>query len=181
MTWPDHADIDSPKPGPRGELVVTEAYWLYGILKISLILFPIGFYWTTRDIGSDSPALLLIDLPLYVIAAMGVSDLFRRRRYSFFPKEQRVEIEGFSLSGGRFAGTFPYSQIGTEVVSRWVLARPTHKRYFAMFKFPGIQVAFFSSPRQDEVMAAMPRLLSQLGLTEEPNQPPQPMPLKRHG
>lgn len=175
MKWPDHADINAPISGTRGELVMTEAYWLYGILKISLIFIPVGFYWTTRDIAGGISALLLFGLPIYVMAAFGIGDLFRRRRYSFFPNEQRVEIEGFSLFGGRVAATFSYSQFGTEVMSRWVLARPIHKRYFAMFRFPGIQVAFFSSPKEKEVMAAMPRLLAQLGLTKELNRPAEPM------
>jgi hypothetical protein len=166
MTWPNHTDINTPKKHATGALVMTEAYWLYGILMLTIALIPFGFYWWTRDL-QGATALLWVGLPFFAIGAVGIYEIFFFRRYLFFAMDKKVRVETFSLLTGHSTADFRYHEIGVALERRWVIARPIHRRYFATFTFPGIRVAFFSSPKEEEATAAIHRLMAVFGLQGE--------------
>jgi hypothetical protein len=169
MKWPNHTDISVPMLDASGALIMTEAYWPYGILKIAIGLIPVVAFW-----AAPSPGILVLLSPCIVIGAMGIPQLVFSRRFTFFPELKKVRVEGRSFWDEATDQTFDYREVGITSESRWVIATPIHRRFFAMFSFQGIHVAFYSSPHEADVEAAIRRLMSQFRLEEEPNKAPEP-------
>jgi hypothetical protein len=162
MLWPDQTDIATPQTDSTGALVMTETYWIFGVLQLFVGVIAFGFYWATHDLPANDWSLTV---PGYVFAAFGIPKLFFRRRYKFYRGEKKVVVEGFSFSRGRFHEQFGYDQVACEVRLRSVIERfGNGKWYFVMFHFPDIDVAFFSSRDEAEASAALSRLRTAFAL-----------------
>lgn len=170
ITWPDHVHDPEPKPGPAGSLVMTEAYWLFAAFKLFFIFLGLGFTWAGHDIAGLTAAIFMA-LPLYIVGAFGVPELFFRRRYTFYPAEQRVQVEGFSLGRWRFSRSYRYAEISRSIERRWILMSKPHTMYLAMFHFPDIDVAFFFSGEKHEAEAKLRQLERTLGLAPDSSSP----------
>ena len=107
-----------------------------------------------RPGGTEYVSVFLALVP----ALFGLYDFVRFRRYFFHPDGKKVMIEGFNLSLGRFKRSYAYAEVKTDLVARWVFSGRFEKRYFTMFYFAGIQVAFFSSPTEAETRAKLESL-----------------------
>ena len=139
--------------------MVSEAYWLYGLLKIAPATIMLGALWATADKASPAGGTEHVSVFLALVPALfGLYDFVRFRRYFFHPDEKKVMIEGFNLSLGRFKRSYAYAEVKTDLVARWVFSGRFEKRYFTMFYFAGIQVAFFSSPTEAETRAKLESL-----------------------
>jgi hypothetical protein len=126
----------------------------------------LGALWATADKASPAGGTEYVSVFLALVPALfGLYDFVRFRRYFFHPAEKKVMIEGLNLSLGRFNKSYAYTEVRTDLVARWVFSGRFEKRYFAMFYFPVIQAAFFSSSTEAETRAKLESLRNQLGLT----------------
>ena len=66
MLWPDQTDIATPQTDSTGALVMTETYWIFGVLQLFVGVIAFGFYWATHDLPANDWSLTV---PGYVFAA----------------------------------------------------------------------------------------------------------------
>lgn len=152
-------------------LILSENYWLFAVLKLSGFALGVGFTWAIHD-TPDAANSWWIGIPFYVVGLAGVAQLFFRRHHIFYPTAKRVSVEGFSLLRGRFAQSYDYTQLRSDIEERpW----KTEIRYSAVFHYPKLKVFFFTSKDKAATEAHLQKLRIVFGMTEAAKTSPHPM------
>jgi hypothetical protein len=161
---PAQTTDSTPRAMGDGSFQLHEFYWPFGILKVCVGFIGFGFYWAVHDLPGDSR--WWMGVPMYIIAISGVGDLFFRRRHRFYPKQQHVCIEGFSLWRGRFSRTLDYAKIKYHAERRFLGKVETCVVWFI---YPEVRVIIVRDVNADRANEKFQSLVSTIGfsLSEE--------------